>query len=100
MSTTTRHSAAYRRAVHPNNTHWTQLRWARYRHQHGRCAVCWCKLGWRWELHHLHYRTLGQERLSDVRAVHSGFPCHWLADTWRRQSTRFWRWWWGFMRDA
>ena len=100
MSTTTRaHSAAYRRAVHPNNTHWTTLRWARYRHQHGRCAVCWRKLGMRFEAHHLHYRTLGQERLNDIRIVHPG-ACHWLADTWRRQSTRFWRWWWGFMRDV
>ena len=99
MSTTTRHSAAYRRAIDPRNTHWTQLRWARYRHQHGRCAVCWCKLGFSWHLHHLNYRRLGEERLKDVRAVHP-WPCHPIADWQRRAINRFWRWWWGFMRDA
>ena len=101
MSTTTRtHSPAYRRAVHPNNTHWTQLRWERYRHQHGRCAVCGLKLGFRWELHHTSYRNLGHELLRDVRAVHAGFPCHWWADTWWRASNKFWNWFWSFMRNV
>jgi hypothetical protein len=91
------HSAAYRASVHPDNRHWTQLRWARYRHQHGRCAVCGFNLGFRWHLHHRHYRTLGQETLFDVRAVHP-WPCHPLADFWRRLSKRAGDWFWSFAR--
>ena len=92
------HSPAYRQAVHPNNTHWTQLRWARYREQRGRCAVCHLRLGFHWELHHRHYRTLGHELLRDVRAVHPGL-CHRSADAWRRASDRFWNWFWSFAQN-
>jgi hypothetical protein len=91
------HSVAYRQAVHPDNVHWTQLRWERYREQRGRCAVCRRSLGFRWELHHRHYRTLGHERLHDVRAVHPGL-CHWWADTARRLNNHFWNWFWSFAR--
>ena len=76
-----RHSPAYRKAIDPQNIHWTQLRWARYRLQGGRCAVCHLPLGFNWELHHLHYRTIGSETVNDVRwwecdkvRFLSGFP--------------------------
>lgn len=91
------HSTAYRQAVHPDNAHWTQLRWDRYRAQRGRCAVCRRSLGFRWELHHRHYRTLGHEQLDDVRAVHAG-RCHRLADIQRRLGNRLWHWLWSFAR--
>jgi hypothetical protein len=91
------HSTAYRAAVHPDNAHWTQLRWARYRQQGGRCAVCGLKLGLRYDAHHVSYRNLGRETIFDIRIVHH-WPCHPLADIWRRQAGRFERWFWSFYR--
>ena len=92
------HSAAYRAAMHPSNQRWTQLRWERFRQQGGRCAVCGRALGLRFEAHHTTYDRLGRETIFDIRAVHPGFPCHWLADVWRRQAGRFARWFWRFAR--
>jgi len=83
------HSPAYRKAIDPDNVHWQQLRWARYRLQGGRCAVCHLPLGFNWGLHHLHYKNLGRETVNDVRCVHAGI-CHKLADSWRR-AKRKWR---------
>ncbi len=83
-----RHSSAYRKAIDPANAHWTMLRWARYRLQGGLCAVCRLPLGNNYQLHHLGYKNLGRETLSDVRCVHP--LCHKLADSWRRAKRR-WR---------
>ena len=92
------HSAAFRAAVHPSNPHWTQLRKERALRQGGRCAVCGGVLGDRFEAHHTNYDRLGRETIFDIRVVHPGFPCHWLADVWRRQAGRFARWFWRFAR--
>ena len=81
-----RRSPAYYRAISHANPHWRALRAARYQLQGGRCAVCHLPLGRSYDCHHTGYKSLGRERLADVRCVHR--LCHKIADSWRKAKRR------------
>jgi hypothetical protein len=58
---------------------WKELRRIRYKRQQGRCSGCqrYFHLT-ELHLHHLHYKSLGKERLKDVTLVCKF--CHWIED--------------------
>lgn len=61
---------------------WAGLRHSVIRAQRGLCAGCGLRRS-RLELHHLHYRTLGQERPEDVVAL-----CRWCHIVWDEERAK------------
>lgn len=62
--------------------HWQVVREARFKFDSGRCVVCHCDLsGKPYQIHHLDYRHLGDEHLTDVITLcprhHSLFHRNW-----------------------
>jgi len=72
-----RHNGKYKKAI--SSQHWKDLRNTKYQEQSGRCQGCGKPfIISRMELHHLHYKTLGEERSQDVELTCK--PCHLIAD--------------------
>lgn len=53
--------------------HWKALRYRKY-HQQRTCERCGREIDGDFEMHHLHYKTLGAESLEDVAVLHPS--CH------------------------
>lgn len=81
------HSPEYLEAI--SSQHWEDLKDAIEMRHGWRCQTCGCD-GYL-ELHHLHYRTLGRESMSDVRLLCP--RCHEFADRKRATETEHRRWW-------
>lgn len=55
---------------------WKQIRYRKLRSVNFKCE--WCGEGENLQVHHKHYKTLGNERNKDLTVVCGG--CHWIAD--------------------